>query len=186
MTRERFARIPIRFDRAGPSPERALGRRFPRLVNLAFGPGMRLPPRSRIRQLGIKRVMAVTFEALNRRDFDLLQQVGYAPDAELVFHRDVPPDLASSYRGRERAFDAYRQWIEPWDELQRTPVEVIDLGDRILLLQREVGRTSGMELAQRVATLLTIRERRIVKQEEYVGWDEALRAVGLARGPDAA
>ena len=158
---------------------RVIGERFPRLLNLAVAPGLLLPPASRLRRFGVRRIVLFAFAALNRRDFRLLQQAAYAPEVELVFHREVPPELAPSYRGREAAYDAYRQWIEPWEDLQREPVEVIDAGNRLLILQREVGRTSGIQLEERVATLFTLRGRRIVRQDEYGDWDQALEAIGF-------
>jgi hypothetical protein len=65
------------------------------------------------------------------------------------------------------------------------PVYVLDLGDRVLFLgfNRMCARTSGVQLEQEFAQLVTVREGLVTHDEVWFRWEEGLRAAGL--DPDA-
>lgn len=89
-----------------------------------------------------------------------------------------------TFYGREETFDAYRAWLEPWGELRREPRELIDLGDRVVVLIEESGRGagSGIEASQLIANVHTLGPRGvIVKHVEYNNWESALDAAGVVR-----
>ena len=60
--------------------------------------------------------------------------------------------------------------------------ELIDAGDRVVALVRlaATGRGSGIEVTQRFATVLTLREGKVVKLISYATRAEALEAAGLS------
>jgi ketosteroid isomerase-like protein/ligand-binding SRPBCC domain-containing protein len=155
--------------------------RMPRLANRLFAPVLRLPPGSPVRRRVLARMVGVTFNAMNRRDIDSVARAAYAPDVVLVFHGPAPADIGGDvHRGRDAAFDTYRQWIDAWEDLRRIPLELIDMGDRLLVLVREEGRgREGVVLDEQAASLFTFRAGRVVRQDEYPHWKAALDAVGL-------
>ena len=105
----------------------------------------------------------------------------YDPGAELSFVGKFA-DFDETYRGREAAFAAYGAWIDSWEDYRRAPREVIDLGDRVLILLRESGRGkgSGVPVEARLAMLLAFRRGRVVRHQEFSDWQQALEAVGLS------
>src|ERR671924_2294265 len=60
------------------------------------------------------------------------------PEAEL-HQASVAPDT-DEYYGREEFLRGTRRWNEEWDRLRYIPEEVTDLGERVLLRVRLVGR----------------------------------------------
>ena len=65
------------------------------------------------------------------------------------------------------------------------PRELIDLGDRVVVLQREQrrGRHSGVEIQADTASVLWLRDGKVWRCQGYMDQAEALEAVGL---PDRA
>jgi ketosteroid isomerase-like protein len=61
------------------------------------------------------------------------------------------------------------------------PTEVIDLGDRFVVLADMPMRAqaSGVQLAQKYAGVSTVRRGRVVRQDDYLNHAEALESVGL-------
>ena len=71
---------------------------------------------------------------------------------------------------------------EVWDEHRIEPQEFIDAGDRVVVLQREYQRSkSGAELVIDTATIVDVRDGRIVRMQGYMNPAEALEAVGLSK-----
>src|SRR3954453_19003866 len=69
---------------------------------------------------------------------------------------------------------------EVWDEHRFEPQEFIDAGDRGVVLQREYQRSKrGAELVRDTASILDLRDGRIVRIQGYMNPAEALEAVGL-------
>ena len=78
-----------------------------------------------------------------------------------------------------RAFDLEND--EVWEDHRIEPQEFIDAGDRVVVLQREYQRSkSGAELVIDTATILDLRDGRIVRMQGYMNPAEALEAVGLS------
>jgi uncharacterized protein len=78
-----------------------------------------------------------------------------------------------------RAFETEND--EVWDEHRIEPQEFIDAGDRVVVLQREYQRSkSGAELVIDTASILDLRDGRIVRMQGYMNPAEALEAVGLS------
>jgi ketosteroid isomerase-like protein len=102
----------------------------------------------------------------------------YHPARELVAAGLVEP----CYRGPARYREALSSWFEAWgDDARIEPVEVIDLGDRVVVLAHMPtrGRASGIPLSQDYAWLFTLRNGKVTHQQEYLDHAEALEAVGL-------
>ena len=158
--------------------------RFPRLAAAGFRLIGRLPPQSRVRQVALWRGFRLALEAYNRRDLDAVV-IGYRPDVEYYPYREfVEAALAEPcYHGPE----GYRSYIaatyDVWGtEVRLEPTELIDLGDRLVVLADMPMRAqaSGVALAEKYAAVVTLKDGRAIRHEDYLDQDEALRAVGLA------
>jgi hypothetical protein len=76
----------------------------------------------------------------------------------------------------------HRATYEVWGtEVLLYPTELIDMGDRLVLLADMPMRAqaSGIPLAERYATVATIQDGRIIRQRDFLNQAEALAAVGL-------
>jgi len=156
--------------------------RFPHGLVALTRATCRLSPRSRLRQMLLRRAVTVGFEATNRRDYET-PFAFYHPEGELI----TPPQLVGLgfeplYRGREDRIGFQRRWIDEWGEFRFEPEEIIDLGDRVLL----IGRITGSGLSSRVlvdsewANLLTVSAGQVVGEQIFVEHGEALEAAGLS------
>ena len=87
-------------------------------------------------------------------------------------------------RGLDHIFQAFDTELdEVWDEHRIEPQEFIDAGDRVVVLQREYQRSkSGAELVIDTASILDLRDGRIVRMQGYMDRAAALRAAGLSDG----
>jgi ketosteroid isomerase-like protein len=77
-----------------------------------------------------------------------------------------------------RAWNEYRQI---WGEVKVRPVEIRDLGDRVLMLGHIHGRGkgSGMPFDAPVAMLFSLRDGQIVRSEDFPNHEQGLRAAGV-------
>jgi ketosteroid isomerase-like protein len=167
--------------------EERLSVRLPALVRLYARPVMRLSPRSRIRRAAVVRRARQLCEAFNRRDWDFVL-LGYTPDVEVITAKDeaaVPfgADIDDVYHGREGMLALWERWLEPWAEYRLEPEQLVDCGDRLIVVfrQRGRGRRSGVELDQQVAHLNTLDSNGLTNRLE-IFWDpaKALEAAGAA------
>ena len=70
---------------------------------------------------------------------------------------------------------------EVWDEHRIEPQEFIDAGDQVVVLQREYQRgKSGVELVIDTASILDLRDGRIVRMQGHMDRAAALEAAGLS------
>jgi ketosteroid isomerase-like protein len=85
------------------------------------------------------------------------------------------------WHGIEQLWPAISAWLRNWTELHVSADEIVDLGDRVLVLsrQRARGRASSAPVEHELAELFTVRDGRVVVWESY--WDraEGLSAAGL-------
>jgi ketosteroid isomerase-like protein len=158
-----------------------LGVLFPRALNLAARAVWRLPPRSRLRQALLRRFVQLTFEASHREDYEAAFGLMH-PDCETIFPaKFATVGTETRTRGREARIRFERQWRAEWGEFRFQPEELIDLGDRVLVL----GRVKGSGLTSRApfdiewADLFTISAGRTIREQPFFSQDEALKAAGL-------
>jgi ketosteroid isomerase-like protein len=184
MSSGQIVRKPLRV-REGSSRtlDQSLGLRFPVLVGAYARLLGTLPHGSRLRQMLLARGARLTAEALNRRDVDAVVR-GYRPDYE--FH---PPHefvdagfMPPCYRGPAGYHKFVSDWSDVWGaELRVEPLELIDLGTRIVILYNVPtrGQASGVRLTGKWATVSTLKHGRVVRDQVYLDHAEALDAVGL-------
>ena len=170
-------------QRSGRTLDLRLLLRFPRLALAYFRVIGRLPPRSRLRQAAVWRGIGLGVEAFNRRDLDAVAIV-YHPDLEYYPYREfVEASLADRcYYGPA----GYRTYVwaqnEVWgNDVRLDPTELIDLGDRIVLLADMPMRAqaSGVPLAEKYAGVMTLRNGRVIRVDDFLNQGDALEAVGL-------
>jgi ketosteroid isomerase-like protein len=72
---------------------------------------------------------------------------------------------------------------EIWDEHRFEPQEFIEAGDQVVVLQREYqrGKSSGVELGIDTASILHLRDGRIVRMQGYMDRAAALEVAGLRK-----
>jgi ketosteroid isomerase-like protein len=103
-----------------------------------------------------------------------------AHDPEVEFDATVRPD-GRIYRGREGVAEAMRVWTGTWEEYKLEVEEMIDAGDRVLVISRESGRGkgSGVTIDQHSFSVFTLRDKQIVHYEVFLEREKALEAAGL-------
>lgn len=163
--------------------EQRLAVRFPRLTHAYVRLLFRLPPGSRFRQAVVRRGSQLVTEAFNRRDLDgalvgTSRDVEFRPPREWVEAGFFEP----GYRGRA-GFDEYvSTWSDVWGpDLRMEAVELIDLGDRLVLLGDlpTSGTASGVLVTGKFATVSELKGGMTVRVQMYFDQAEALEAVGL-------
>jgi ketosteroid isomerase-like protein len=171
------------YARSWRALDQRMGLRFPRLAAAVSRRIGKQPPSSRIRQAVLARSVRLALAAYNKRDLEAVV-VGWDPQCEYRPGEEwVKAGLAeASYRG----FEGYRRYVaataEVWgDENYLRPVELIDLGDRVVILAEGEMRAqaSGVPLSQSFALVTTLRDGMPISHQEYYDHAEALAAVGL-------
>jgi ketosteroid isomerase-like protein len=162
--------------------EERLSLRFPRLFAGATRAMLRLPPSSRLRQAILRRVVRQGMEAVNRGDYEAAFGL-HDRDVELK----SPPDMiglgeASVTRGREERVRFQEAWDAQWGDVRFEPEELIDLGDRVLVIGRVrgTGISSGAPFDSEWANLLTLSAGRVIHERVFMAHHEALEVAGLA------
>ena len=169
-------------ERSRAAPEQWLAARLPRLFDLGSRVLFGLSPRSRVRRALLRRSVCVGQATYNRRDFEALLPL-YRPDVEVHSPKEwvALGDFDPVYRGHEGLLRFYRQWADAWADNWAEPRELIDLGDRLVLLGeiKARGGGSGIEVGRRYAMLWHIRHGKLAREQVFNDPAEALDAVGL-------
>jgi hypothetical protein len=119
--------------------------------------------------------------SIDRRDFEL-NVVFFAPDVEFEFPSGMQMlGLGGPFSGHAGRIEALREWLEAWGATELEPMYVLDLGDRLLCLGwwHNRARSSGVPVEQEHAQLVTVRRGLVVRDQNFLSWDEGLRAGGL-------
>jgi ketosteroid isomerase-like protein len=92
------------------------------------------------------------------------------------------PEMAPAiYSGMDGLRDAWRDWLEHWVSYHDEIEDVIDGGERVVVVHRCQGRLGpgAPDVTHRSATVWTVRDGLIVSVDFNVPHAEALTAVGL-------
>ncbi len=171
-------------ERSSRTLDQRLLLRFPRLAAAYLRLIDKLPPGSRLRQAAVWRGVRLGLEAYNRRDLDAAV-IGWHPGFEYHPGRDwVEAGLVEPcYRGLE----GYRRYVLIADEIAGgemylKPVELIDLGERLLILADAPVRAQASDAppTDPFAAVTTLKDGRVIHAQEYFDHAQALEAAGLS------
>jgi ketosteroid isomerase-like protein len=103
-------------------------------------------------------------------------------DPEIEWVED--PNRADSeiFRGHEGVLDSFTRWLENFDRYRVELESVTDHGDRALVQAVEHGRgsASAADVSARIFVVVTFRDGKILRYEEFYDEAQALEAVGLS------
>jgi ketosteroid isomerase-like protein len=87
------------------------------------------------------------------------------------------------YTGIEGFRKLWLDWLEPWTSYYTRIEELIDAGDRVLVLIRDRGRRRDLdaEIELTASSVWEIRDGRIVRAAFYTDRDDAFAAAGVER-----
>jgi ketosteroid isomerase-like protein len=104
------------------------------------------------------------------------------------FHPDLESVVAGLPTGEITGLgiDGFRavnlEWFAPWESYRQRVERSVDLGEKVLLLNRDFGRIVGstQDVEVLVGNLYTLRDGKIARWEAFNNRAEALEAVGLS------
>jgi ketosteroid isomerase-like protein len=120
--------------------------------------------------------VVASYEALNELDIDGAMKA-LAEDA--VWHEsEVLPDTGV-YEGREAIREFLTQFLGSWERFHQTVEEVIEEGDRVLVMihLQATGRGSAADVDAQYAHLWTVSGGRGVRVDAFYDRDEARAAL---------
>jgi ketosteroid isomerase-like protein len=120
------------------------------------------------------------YQRRERGDMDVAEFVH--PEIEFARIGSDLPDVAGEWRGLAGMRKATVDYLNVWEDYSFEVERMIDLGDRVLVLERHTarGKRSGTTIDQDVGTLLTLRDGLIVRWEYYWERTEAFTAAGVS------
>jgi ketosteroid isomerase-like protein len=134
--------------------------------------------------LVLVRAARLNYEAINRGQVDR-PAARCHPEVEIhIASAETGVDLEPVYRGREGLARLNDKWREAWEEFRWEPVELIDFGDRVVMLARQIGRGkgSGAEVELEHASVVTFDQGWAVRIQFYWDWEQAERAARANSG----
>lgn len=92
------------------------------------------------------------------------------------------PGQHRTYAGLDGLRKNWLDWLEPWATYKTDFDELIDAGDSVLILLRDHGRRKDFDTEVELigATIVTFREGKVARWEDYADRAEALDAAGLS------
>jgi hypothetical protein len=184
MSKGQIVRNPLAVrEQSSRTLDQRLALRIPRLAHMFARLIGRRPPSSRLRQATVWRGARLSVEAYNRRDLDAYL-LGFHRDCEFYPPREfVEAGFAEPcYRGPAGLREYVSIWFEVFGaDLRVEPVELIDVGDRLVSLADLPARAqaSGVPLSGQLAVVSTLKDGRSIREQHHFDHAEALEAVGL-------
>jgi ketosteroid isomerase-like protein len=118
------------------------------------------------------------YEAVNSGDWDALFSRATS-DFELKAPDNSP--FAGVYRGPEEAHRVFVEFFSPFEEVEITPEQIFERGDKVVVFFamrcRPAGSSSAVE--NRVGHLWTMRDGLALRLEIFPRREEALKAAGI-------
>jgi ketosteroid isomerase-like protein len=161
------------------TPDEQLRVRWPGLYHALARLLFRLPPEHPLRRRFSAYAMARAYAAANRHDFDLIAT--FNDDSRYEYRASpgvLPPDLEEVSSRHTGYLQMWQSWIDAFPDIHYDPREQIDFGDRVLVTVEQSGHGSGSGIAisQTLFQLYTFEDGMVVRQEDFLDREEALRA----------
>jgi ketosteroid isomerase-like protein len=122
------------------------------------------------------------FSCWNGGEIDLMANE-YADDAEVDTTTALPDGRC--YKGRKEFVRYFHEQWDAWDHLRMEPLDIADVGGGRYVVEVRLtgkGRSSGIEIDQRMGFLYAVRERdaKVTRVQMFPSRDAALKAAGLS------
>jgi ketosteroid isomerase-like protein len=126
-----------------------------------------------------------SFEAFNRRDADRLVALCHSDCEWLPFRAQLEGMV---YRGHEGVRRFLGDMDEDWSQFRIDPVELHELGDRVVAIGRirALGRGSGVDVDSVAGFVVELRDGQIIRVTSHSDPEAALRAARADRAPGSA
>jgi ketosteroid isomerase-like protein len=113
------------------------------------------------------------FEAFLSGDRERALELAH-PDIVSVRYTPIPDP--QTYHGREGVEQMYADWTTDFDEFEMKAVDVVEDGPRVAMevVQRGVGRASGVEVTGRFWFVYTVEDGLITRMDAYLTREQAL------------
>jgi uncharacterized protein len=102
-------------------------------------------------------------------------------DPEIEWVEDPQRADSRTYRGHAGVLESWQQWLEGFDEYDMVPERVVDCGDSVFVAAREEGRgaLSGAPASAAIYMVITMRDGKVLRYQEFYDEQAALEAAGL-------
>ena len=113
---------------------------------------------------------------------DLIRQ---ACDPEIEWVEDPERADGRTYRGHDGVLQSFQQWLDQFSEYGFEPDRFVDCGDDVLVVARERGRgaASGAAVTGLIYQVVTLRNDKVLRFQEFYDEAAALGAVRLTELP---
>jgi ketosteroid isomerase-like protein len=124
------------------------------------------------------------YEAWNADDLD-----GFLAEAdpEVEWHPSIEPALEGEKTVLRGIDDVRKAWDDyrgggAWERMTGRIQDIRDLGEAVVVLGHIdlTARTTGLEFSQEVGQLITFRDGKILRSQDFLSHAEALKAAGLS------
>jgi len=117
-------------------------------------------------------------EALNTRDERALPELF---DPEFVWVQNPNAPDPRTFHGHDGIRELVATVDDAFDEVRLEPAELIEVGDRVVVLgqMKARGKGSGIPIEEDRAWIWTVRDGKVVRHETYADHPSALEAAGL-------
>ena len=115
---------------------------------------------------------------------DRLRREGLEDELESCVYAWIALGVTTEVTGFAEFRAAWTDFLQPWDSYESDVEELIDLGDRVLLLARLRARGQGLEheIDTLASAIFHFDGGRISRLEFYAERDEGLQAAGYSAG----
>jgi uncharacterized protein len=120
-------------------------------------------------------------DAFNRGDFET--SLGFLDD-DIEWHDPTDVPGADVHRGPEGVRAFFVRWLGAWETYTAEVEEVIDAGDKVVVVHHEWGRGkgSGVEIDNRSANVFDVRDGKVIRKRPFPDREQALAAVSFPLG----
>jgi ketosteroid isomerase-like protein len=117
------------------------------------------------------------YDAFARGDIEALTDRYLDPNIEWRTTEDVP--FHGTYRGMHEFLRGMSEWTDAFDEITTEVEELVDAGERAVVLHRMRGRgrDSGVEVDLALWQVVAVRDGRLVSMHDYTSREAAMEAV---------
>jgi ketosteroid isomerase-like protein len=155
--------------------------RLPRVRSFLSRLVWRLPARSRLRQVLLRRAAIDSWESFNRGDFEVAFAF-YGANVESTFDPKLVSVGLADTSGRDARVALQRGVMAQFGVLRYQPEELVDLDDgRLLIIGRMTGAglSSGVAFDNDWAVIVTVSGGWIVREEVFLDRADATASAGL-------